>query len=180
MAETNFSKLAGDFDFSKLNKFGWGMPKDMPSFGSFSLTGSSDPYASIISKYGQPAFDPSKLTDKDAQSIYAMMQGSQPNINTLAATAELQRIGAQEANKMSRENLRLAEEAAIRQQGRDFTFGQAQNLISAIPRAFSPMPWDKNQEVVANIANIASPKNITAIPQVSPAGFSYTPTKYFR
>jgi hypothetical protein len=180
MAETNFSKLAGDFDFSKLNKFGWGMPKDMPSFGSFSLTGSSDPYASIISKYGQPAFDPSKLKSEDAQSIYAMMLGSQPNINTLAATAELQRIGAQEANKMSRENLRLAEEAAIRQQGRDFTFGQAKDLISAIPRAFSPMPWDKNQEVVANIANIASPKNITAIPQVSPAGFSYTPTKYFR
>ena len=180
MAETNFSKLAGDFDFSKLNKFGWGMPKDMPSFGSFSLTGSSDPYASIVAQYGQQPFDYSKLTDKDAQSIYAMMRGGRPDINELAAVAAFRRVDAELANKMSRENLQLAEEAAIRQQGRDFTFGQAQNLISAIPRAFSPMPWDKNQEVVANIANIASPKNITAIPQVSPAGFSYTPTKYFR
>lgn len=179
MAETNFSKLAGDFDFSKLNKFGWGMPKDMPSFGSFSLTGSSDPYASIISKYGQPAFDPSKLKSEDAQTIYAMMQGSQPNINTLAATAELQRIGAQEANKMSRENLRLAEEAAIRQQGRDFAFEQASNLISAIPRAFSPIPFDKTQEVVANIANITSPRNIKAIPQLQQAQFSMPNRQYF-
>jgi hypothetical protein len=108
-----------------------------------------------------------------------MMQGSQPNINTLAATAELQRIGAQEANKMSRENLRLAEEAAIRQQGRDFAFEQASNLISAIPRAFSPIPFDKTQEVVANIANITSPRNIKAIPQLQQAQFSMPNRQYF-
>ena len=181
MADATFpSFLAGNFDLSKVAKFGWTLPKDMPSFGSFSLAGPSDPYASIREKYGQSTFDPSKLKDSDAQTMFAMAKGLQPDINTLIAQAELQRVGAQEANKMSRENLELAEQAAIRQQGRDFTFGQASSLLSAIPQAFSPIPFDKTQEVVANIANITSPKNITSIPQVTPAGFSYTPTKYFR
>lgn len=181
MAELNFPGLfAGSFDPSKVAKFGWNVPKDMPSFGAFSLAGPSDPYAGLKEKYGRAAFDPSTLKDPEAQSMYALGRALQPDINTLIAQAELQRIGAQEANKMSRENLKLAEEAAIRQQGRDFTFGQASSLLSAIPQAFSPIPFDKTQEVVANIANISSPKNITPIPQVSPAGFSYSPTKYFR
>ena len=180
MAETNFSKLAGNFDFSKLNKFGWGMPKDMPSFGSFSLTGPSDPYAKVVAKYGQqPVFDPSKFKSEDAELIYAMMQGGNPNIPTLAAISEFKRIDTELANKMSRENLRLAEEAAIRQQGRDFAFEQASNLISAIPRAFSPIPFDKTQEVVANIANITSPRNIKAIPQLQQAQFSMPNRQYF-
>ena len=119
-------------------------------------------------------------TTTGANGVVSLVGTSGVDTAFISALQKQVFIGAQEANKMSRENLRLAEEAAIRQQGREFTLGQAQKLISDIPRAFSPMPWDKTQEVVANIANIASPKNITSIPQVSPAGFSYTPTKYFR
>jgi hypothetical protein len=179
MAETNFSKLAGNFDFSKLNRLGWGTPKDMPSFGSFSLTGPSDPYAGLREKYGRAAFDPSILKDPEAQSLYAIGKAFQTDVPTLIAAAEIQKVGAELANKMSRENLRLAEEAAIRQQGRDFAFEQASNLISAIPRAFSPIPFDKTQEVVANIANITSPRNIKAIPQLQQAQFSMPNRQYF-
>lgn len=191
MADLNLPSFAGTWDPTKASKFGWYAPQNLPSFGSFSLTEPSDPYAALKEKYGKAVFDPSTLTDKEAQGMYALSQGFQPNINTLIAQAEIQKIGAQEANKMSRKNLQLVEEAemraqeraeqrAVRQQGREFTYNQAANLFSAIPRAFSPIPLDRTQEVVANIANISSPRNITAIPQVNPAGFSYTPTKYFR
>lgn len=180
MADLNFPGLfAGSFDPSKVAKFGWNAPKDMPSFGAFSLAGPSDPYAGLKEKYGRAAFDPSTLKDPEAQSMYALGRAFQPDINTMIAGAEIQKIAAQEANKMSRENLKLAEEAAIRQQGRDFTFGQAANLISAIPRAFSPIPFDKTQEVVANIANIASPLNRRAIPQLQQAQFSMPNRQYF-
>ena len=177
MADATFpSFLAGIFDLSKAAKFGWTLPKDMPSFGAFSLTGPSDPYAALRAKYPRNQLDVTKL-DKESQGIGALVQSFYQDPILLS---ELKKIDAQEANKMSRENLKLAEEAAVRQQGRDFTFGQASSLLSAIPQAFSPIPFDKTQEVVANIANITSPKNITSIPQVTPAGFSYTPTKYFR
>jgi len=185
MPEINYQQFAGNWDPSKASKFGW---NNLPSLGSFSLQGSSPENSldALLKDYSASyderfkALQKSLGSDKEGMGsiIAAMNLGQDPR--NLLFQAKVEQVKAENANKMSRENLRLAEEAAIRQQGRDFTFGQAKDLISAIPRAFSPMPWDKNQEVVANIANIASPKNITAIPQVSPAGFSYTPTKYFR
>jgi hypothetical protein len=185
MPEINYQQFAGNWDPSKASKFGWNNPL---SLGSFSLQGSSPENSldALLKDYSAgyderfKALQKSLGSDKEGMgSIIAAMNLGQDPRNILFQ-AKVEQVKAENANKMSQENLRLVEEAAVRQQGRDFTFGQAGNLLSAIPRAFSPMPWDKNQEVVANIANITSPKNITAIPQVSPAGFSYTPTKYFR
>lgn len=187
MADVNFPGLfAGSFDPSKVAKFGWNAPKDMPSFGSFSLAGPSDPYAALRAKYPRKQLDVSKL-DKESQGIGAIMEVLREDPVLLA---ELEEIRAQKANEMSRKNLKLAEEAAmreqeraeqraIRQQGREFTYDQLTNLFSSIPRAFNPIPFDRTQEVVANIANITNPRNIKAIPTLQQAQFSMPNKQYF-
>ena len=187
MAELNYQQFAGTWDPSKTSKFGWNkLP--LPSLGNFSLQGSSpeDPLDALMKEYSAgyderfKALQKSLGSDKEGLGaiVAAMKQGTDPREFLLQA--KIQRVTAQEANKMARENLQLAEEASVRERGRDFTYGQLGNLFSSIPRAFSPISMERTQEVVANIANISSPRNITAIPQVSPAAFSYTPTKYFR
>ena len=189
MADLKYSAFAGSWDPSKASKFGWNLAKDLPSFGSFSLAEPTDPYASLLSQYGKPTFNPSTLSP-EAQQYYAMAQGFQPTPTQAILQSQLRRIDAEQANRMSRENLKLAEEAAMReqeraeqramrQQGRDFTYNQAANLFSAIPRAFNPIPFDKTQEVIANIANITSPRNIKAIPQLQQAQFSMPTRQYF-
>jgi len=185
MAELNYQQFAGNWDPSKTSKFGW---NNLPSLGNFSLQGSSpeDPRAALLKKYGagyNKRFEAiQKALGADKEGLGAIVMGANLGISpeTLLTQSEMKRIEAEEANKMARENLQLAEEASVRERGRDFTYGQLGNLFSSIPRAFSPISMERTQEVVANIANISSPRNITAIPQVSPAAFSYTPTKYFR
>jgi hypothetical protein len=185
MPEINYQQFAGNWDPSKASKFGWNNPL---SLGSFSLQGSSPENSldTMLKDYSASyderfkALQKSLGSDKEGMGsvIAAMNLGQDPR--SLLFLAKIEQATAENANKMARENLKFAEEAAIRERGRDFSYNQLGNLFSSIPRAFSPIPMERTQEVVANIANITSPKNITAIPQVSPASFSYTPTKYFR
>lgn len=182
-------QLAGAFDLGKTAKFGWGSIPLSTELGAFTGTSGVDPYAEVRTKYKQQSFDPSVL-DKDAQSVYAMAKGLQGDVNQLIAQSELKRIETIEANKMARENIKLAEEASIRERernrlsrlrerGQDFAFEQLGGLLTSIPRAFSPIPWDKTQEVVANIANIRNPRNLSPMAQLQQAQFAMPNRQYF-
>jgi len=181
MADIN---LAGfGFDPSKARKFGWATETNpVIDMARYKDVGSADPYAALYNKYKpfaqQRIKELQQISGQDKSGLGLAVAAMNDPLN-LMLQSELQGLAAQKANQMSRENLKLAEEAAIRKQSREFTFGQLGKALESIPRAFGSIPFDLTQDVVANIANIASPSNIKAIPQVSPAGYSYTPTKYY-
>jgi hypothetical protein len=140
----------------------------------------NDPYAPIEAsiQQQQKPFDVSKLNPY-AQETYAMMQGFQFNPLQAIVTARIQDIQSRQANQMGKENLRLAEEAAVRKQGREFTLGQMGRLFESIPRAFSPIPFERTQEVAANIANLVSPRNLSPQAQLQQAQYSVPVRQYF-
>lgn len=138
----------------------------------------TNPYAALAAQYSQKPIDTSKLSPQ-AQETYAMFQSFQGNPAQTLLTAQIQDIQAQKANAMARENLKLAEEAAVRKQGREFTLGQAGRLFESIPRAFGAIPFEATQEVAANIANLVSPRNLSPQAQLQQASFSMPARQYF-
>lgn len=122
------------------------------------------------------------LKDKDDSGIGAAMLagnlGQDPSF--LEAQSELKRQEMENRFKLEKEALALTEEAAVRKQGRQFTLDQMGRLFESIPRAFGPIPFDRTQEVTANIANLVSPRNLNPQPQLQQAAFSMPARQYFR
>lgn len=142
MADIN---LAGfNFDPSKFQKvFGAGT-LNYP----LNLQPAVDPYAALHSKY-RPLIEQRnkdlQQTSSQDKTGFGLALAAMNDPVTLMLQAELQKINAQNANEMSRENLKLAEEAAIRKQQRDFTLGQLSKTLESIPNAFSPIPLKKGK-----------------------------------
>lgn len=137
-----------------------------------------NPYASLQAGTKQQPFDLSKLSPS-GQEMYAMVKGFQSDPSQAILMAQIQDIQARQANKMAQENVRLAEEAAVRKQGREFTLGQMGRLFESIPRAFGAIPFERTQEVAANIANLVSPRNLSPQAQLQQASFSMPARQYF-
>jgi len=174
-----FKKLGIGKDFEKLG-IGKGFNKPFASpLTQPTADTQINPYAALATQYGQKPIDVSKLS-LPAQETFAMFQGFQGNPAQTLLIAQIQDIQAQKANEMARENLKLAEEASVRKQGRQFTMDQASRLFESIPRAFGAIPFEATQEVTANIANLVSPRNLNPQPQLQPAAFSMPARQYFR
>lgn len=97
----------------------------------------------------------------------------------LQAQAELQKQMADYRFGQEKEAFKLSEEAAIRKQGRQFTMDQMGRLLESIPRAFGPIPFERTQEVTANIANLVSPRNLNPQAQLQQAQYSMPARQYF-
>jgi len=175
MADIN---LAGGFDPAKFKKiFG----AELPGY-QLNLQSAADPYTALYNKYKpfaeQRIKDLQQISGQDKSGLGLAVAAMNDPLN-LMLQSELQGLAAEKANKMSRENLELAEKAAIRTQGRKFTFERLGSFLDSIPSAFNPIPFADRQDVVANIANITSPRNLSSPSNISPAGYSYAPTKYY-
>ncbi len=134
--------------------------------------------AAIARKYRQGPIDLTKLSPED-RGLAALMQATRPDLETAVFTAEANRQGAIEAAKMQRENYEFLSEMGKKRQARQFTYDQLGNLFSTIPRAFSPIPYEKTQELAANIANISSPRNLSAQPGIQAASYALPTRQYF-
>lgn len=158
-------------------KFNWGAstaPAAAPQENPFSgtLRKYSDAYErrmkDIMSKMG-----------KDDLGIGAAIALSQagPSPEQLEQQAALRYQEAQLAQKMSQENLELLSKKSKEKQARDFTYSRLGDLLSAIPRSFNPIPYEKTQELAANIANISNPGNLSRQADLQAA--SYSLPRYF-
>jgi hypothetical protein len=115
--------------------------------------------------------------ERSTVAILQGLQGFDPGPTILAAVA--QQRAAETANKMQRANLDYASQKSKERQARDFTYARLNDLFTSIPRAFSPIPYEKTQELAANIANISSPRNLSAQPGIQAASYALPTRQYF-
>jgi len=163
-----------------INRFGFNKGVD------FSITPTSKPKSALERYRGDYQANLNRLlsllNNKDNSGIGAAILagnlGQDPS--SLEAQSELRRQEMENRFKLEKEALALAEETAIRKQGRQFTMDQASRLFESIPRAFGAIPFEATQEVTANIANLVSPRNLNPQPQLQPAAFSMPARQYFR
>ncbi len=121
-----------------------------------------------------------KSIPAEERSTVAILQGvNRTDPSQVLLTDVLNRRNAERANKMQRENYEFLSEMGKKRQARQFTYDQLGNLFSTIPRAFSPIPYEKTQELAANIANISSPRNLSAQPGIQAASYALPTRQYF-
>lgn len=187
MADIN---LAGfKFNPDTVKKFGW--DKKLPTSFMTGLNlpaplaaqpdpilGEIDTALSVARKYQTPPVDVSKLTPED-RSLYALTASMRPDTSSAITTFLLNRAGAKEAAEMQRKNYEFLSEQRKKSQARQFTYDQLSNLLTSIPRAFSPIPYEQTQELAANIANISNPRNLSPQATIQSGSYAVPTRNYF-
>jgi hypothetical protein len=170
--------LAGSFDPSTATRLGWNQ-------AAFSNTAPPVDPAAINSA---SSFDSEKLWNQGLQDLVKNAEKDPNGIATLLGLAalgpsprqrreasELRRQETKESLEMQRQNYEFINKLAKEKEIRD----QLRQLPREIAGAFSPMPWSATQEVVGNIANIASPQNIRSITLPQAGGVGLPARNYF-
>ena len=171
--------LAGSFDPSTATRLGWNQ-------AALSNTEPLVDPAAINSALNVD--DPDKLWDQRFQELVKNAANDQNGIATLLGitalgpsprqrreASELRKQETKESLEMQRQNYEFINKLAKEKEIRD----QLRQLPREIAGAFSPMPWSATQEVVGNIANIASSQNIRPITLPQAAGVGLPARNYF-
>lgn len=161
-----------------------GFPVPLTSFKYGDFTGNLtapevDPYQAIRDKYAKtkaPAPDFSKM-DSTERLTYGLIN---PDPNIILMNAEIQAVGAKEANKMARENIdyasKMQQEFNEKKTQRDFKYGALARLME--------MP----ATIGANMANITlggaerasqSFANILNTPSARFENIQYQPSRFY-